>query len=266
MQKSTHQGSSSKRTREEAFPRLTSDEQEWKNYHFFVGQILSYISSDNCYNEVEIVEIDDDAGGVGQISKIKVRYFGWHQDYDRHFDEWIDLKDDENCKRFGKYETGVHRVKCFVNLPGLPYWPCMGLIREPASDDGMVELRRYNQMYVEVSIVVVVVCSMAIPSTHFLIRSLSFILLCKPFGNPKEDKELSKIFKIPSKLRIRQGVHVRYLVNKNRQVLPYYDGILTHCSIYLHAWFHICALTISPICMHCFSPSHRKVSPSRKPN
>ena len=142
---------SQKRPREQetsssSSPRLSAEEQQWKDYHFFVGQTLSYISSDNCYNEVEIIEISDDEAG----SQIKVRYYGWHQDYDRHFDEWIDLRVNENCKRFAKYETGVHRVKCFVNLPGLPYWPCMGFIREPASDDGLIELQKYNQIYVEV--------------------------------------------------------------------------------------------------------------------
>ena len=172
------QKSSSKRPREEASFRLSTEEQSWKEYHFFVGQILSYVSTDNCYNQIEVVEISDDE--AGNINSIKVRYYGWHQDFDRLFDEWIDVRDEENCKRFGKFETGVHRVKCFFHLPGLPYWPCMGLIREPASDDGLIELRKYNQMYVEVRDVAVA-CLMSRLDVSFPFFSFAFVLCPSSF-------------------------------------------------------------------------------------
>ena len=128
------------------------EEINWKTHVFTVGEKLSFIAVPECvWNEVEVVEIITTAGKQRQM---KVRYFGWHLEYDWFkYDEWLTL-DDEMYHRFAVNGTGVHRVKCFVNLgPGLQHWPCFALIRQPATVHAKAELKKYNHVYVEVTVV-----------------------------------------------------------------------------------------------------------------
>ena len=134
------------------YPSSVTNEEiiNWKTHKFIVGEKFSLIAvPEYVWNEIEVSEIE--LSPSGKQKQIKVRYFGWHFEFDSTFDEWLTLND-ELYDRMDKKGTGVHRVKCFVNLgPGLlNHWPCMALIREPINKDAENELRGYNTVYVEV--------------------------------------------------------------------------------------------------------------------
>jgi len=75
--------------------------------------------------------------------------------WSRDEDDWITLNND-TYHRLAKQGTGIHRVKCFVNLgTELRHWPCFAYIREPVANDAKknrAELKKYNHLYVEVMI------------------------------------------------------------------------------------------------------------------
>ena len=251
-------GNQKKRLREE---KATSDDEEinWKTHVFTVGERLSFVALPEClWNEIEVIKIEKISG---KQSQILVRYFGWHFEYHWHtYDEWLKL-DDEMYNRFSKRGTGVHRVKCFVNLPGsLHHWPCFALVREPATYEAKAELKKYNHLYIEVTIVSILrdssffllfflllvllhthsfgrlslssndAFSSSISSSlliHSLIRPLVHPFL-QPFGSHDAFKH---IFKRPTVLDIAQGVHVKYIENHEKQVIPYAEGIIALPSL-----------------------------------
>ena len=234
-------GNQKKRLREE---KVTSDDEEinWKTHVFTVGERLSFVALPEClWNEIEVIKIEKIPG---KQSQILVRYFGWHFEYHWHtYDEWLKL-DDEMYNRFSKRGTGVHRVKCFVNLPGsLHHWPCFALVREPATYEAKAELKKYNHLYIEVTIVSILHDSSSSSSTSFSSSSFSFSFssilvhslirpLVHPFLQPFGSHDAFKhIFKRPTVLDIAQGVHVKYIENHEKQVIPYAEGIIALPSL-----------------------------------
>lgn len=121
---------------------LATNNAEQISKEYCVGDFVEVKTSENIWCPAKIISLHDNFKSDSDIPfKLKVEYEGWGRKYNEIISDKM---------RLATIGTYVEKYKGWVQIPGLPFWPCIIYNRLPVvgSLDGVEYLRNEPNVFV----------------------------------------------------------------------------------------------------------------------